>query len=330
MLGAGTKLGPYEIVAPLGAVGWARCIAPATRSWTRGRDQGAAGASLAIRNGSRASSAKRKSSPRSIIRTSRQSTVWRSQRRALRSSWNSSRATTLASGSRAGPIPLDEALPIAKQIAEALEAAHEQGIIHRDLKPANIKVRRRHGEGARLRLGEGDGAGGGMSAGDVAASPTITTPAMMTGVGMILGTAAYMAPEQAEGRAADKRADIWAFGCVLYEMLTGKRAFQGEDMCDTLAQCLRGEPDWGRSRGRAAGDPHALQRCLAKDRRQRRRRHRGRAPGPGGRIRDSRCRRRPSPAPQPAVAARRHARGRRGSSPAPCRWHAGLVRHAPA
>ena len=143
-----------------------------------------------------------------------------------------------------GAIPLDEALPIAKQIAEALEAAHEQGIIHRDLKPANIKVRaRRHGEGARLRPGEGDGAGGGVRRRACRMSPTITTPAM-TQAGMILGTAAYMSPEQARGKAVDKRADIWAFGCVLYEMLTGTRAFEGEDVSDTLAARAEDEPDW--------------------------------------------------------------------------------------
>src|SRR2546422_400067 len=122
-----------------------------------------------------------------------------------------------------GPIPLDEALPIAKQIAEALEAAHEQGIIHRDLKPANIKVRP---DGTVKVLDFGlaklsETAIAGASTPNMSLSPTITSPAMMTGVGMLLGTAAYMSPEQAKGREADKRSDIWAFGCVLYEMLTG-------------------------------------------------------------------------------------------------------------
>src|SRR5471030_2233365 len=144
---------------------------------------------------------------------------------------------------RRGAIPLDEALPIAKQIAEALEAAHEQGIIHRDLKPANIKVR----EDGTVKvldfgLAKAMEPTGAMSA-SVSMSPTITTPAM-TQAGMILGTAAYMSPEQARGKTVDKRADIWAFGCVLFEMLTGRRAFEGEDVTDTIAAVVRGEPDW--------------------------------------------------------------------------------------
>ena len=126
-----------------------------------------------------------------------------------------------------GPIPIDEALPIAKQIAEALEAAHEQGIIHRDLKPANIKVTP-DGTVKVLDFGLAKALDPpAVRRRDVSMSPTITTPAM-TQAGMILGTAAYMVPEQAKGRAVDKRSDIWAFGCVLYEMLAGRRAFGGE------------------------------------------------------------------------------------------------------
>ena len=137
-----------------------------------------------------------------------------------------------------GPIPLDEAVPIARQIAEALEAAHEQGIIHRDLKPANIKVT---ADGivkvldfGLAKLAQPEAPAGHVG---VTASPTITTPAVMTGVGVLLGTAAYMSPEQAKGREADKRSDVWAFGCVLCEMLTGRRAFDGDDMAEVLGAC---------------------------------------------------------------------------------------------
>ena len=169
-----------------------------------------------------------------------------------------------------GAIPIDEALPIAKQIAEALEAAHEQGIIHRDLKPANIKVRP-DGTVKVLDFGLAKAMEpmGAMSP-SVSQSPTITSPAMMTGVGVILGTAAYMAPEQAKGREADKRSDIWAFGCVLYEMLTGRRPFDGDDVSDTLANVLKIDPDW---LVLPSEIPPAirtlLQSCLTKDRRRR-------------------------------------------------------------
>jgi eukaryotic-like serine/threonine-protein kinase len=142
-----------------------------------------------------------------------------------------------------GAMPLDVALPIAKQLADALEAAHEQGIIHRDLKPANIKVR---GDGSVKVLDFGLAKATEPAAGSSASlsmSPTITTPAM-TQVGVILGTAAYMSPEQAKGRTIDRRADVWAFGAVLYEVLTGQRAFGGEDVSDTLANVLKMEPAW--------------------------------------------------------------------------------------
>src|SRR5688572_2703955 len=178
---------------------------------------------------------------------------------------------TLADRIAHGPIPVDEALPIARQIAEALEAAHEQGIIHRDLKPANIKLRS-DGTVKVLDFGLAKLAHPNAAAGlaNVTASPTITSPAMMTGVGVLLGTAAYMSPEQAKGRSADKRSDIWAFGCVLYEMLTGKRAFEGEDVSDTLAAVLRGEPDWAALPAPVPAVLRTLIRgCLEKDRRQR-------------------------------------------------------------
>jgi serine/threonine protein kinase len=143
-----------------------------------------------------------------------------------------------------GPVTLADALPIARQIADALETAHEQGIIHRDLKPANIKVR---ADGTvkvlDFGLAKATDPSQGSSA-NLANSPTMTSPAM-TAMGVILGTAAYMAPEQAKGRMVDRRADIWAFGVVLYEMLTGGRAFQGEDVSDLLVAVLSKDVDLG-------------------------------------------------------------------------------------
>jgi eukaryotic-like serine/threonine-protein kinase len=140
-----------------------------------------------------------------------------------------------------GPIPLDEALPIANQIAEALEAAHERGIIHRDFKPANIKLRP-DGTVKVLDFGLAKAAVSDAEMPDVFESPTVT--AVATRAGTILGTAPYMSPEQAKGRPVDRRTDLWAFGAVLYELLTGTRAFQGESVAETLAHVLTGAPDW--------------------------------------------------------------------------------------
>ena len=167
---------------------------------------------------------------------------------------------TLADRIAQGALPLDESLPIARQIAEALEAAHERGIIHRDLKPANIKVR---ADGVVKVLDFGLAKAmeptSAMSA-SASMSPTITSPAM-TQAGMILGTAAYMSPEQARGKTADKRADVWAFGAVLFEMLTGRRAFPGEDITDTIVSVVSKEPDW---RTLPAATPAGLRRLLAR------------------------------------------------------------------
>ncbi len=157
-----------------------------------------------------------------------------------------------------GAIPLDEALPIAKQIADALEAAHEQGIIHRDLKPANIKVRS-DGTVKVLDFGLAKAMDpSGSSSPNAMNSPTLSMHATQPGI--ILGTAAYMAPEQARGKTVDKRADIWAFGIVVFEMVTGRRAFEGDDISVTLASVLMKDPDWN---ALPAALPSGLRRLLA-------------------------------------------------------------------
>src|SRR5579863_5538138 len=166
-----------------------------------------------------------------------------------------------------GPLPVETALDYARQIAEALEYAHEKGIVHRDLKPANVKIA---AEGVVKVLDFGlakviEDPGPPDEAGDL---PTITLGS--TRVGAIMGTPAYMSPEQAGGKAVDRRADIWSFGAVLFEMLTGKQAFTGESVADTLASVLKVEPDWDAlPKGTPASIRRLLRRCLTKDRKQR-------------------------------------------------------------
>jgi hypothetical protein len=177
---------------------------------------------------------------------------------------------TLADRIARGPIPIDEALPIARQIAEALEAAHDQGIIHRDLKPANIKVKP-DGTVKVLDFGLAKALAPQLQAAGAAGealshSPTLTLAGAATEAGVILGTAAYMAPEQARGRPVDKRADIWAFGCVLYEMLTGRRPFAGADVAETMARVLEREPDWSAlPASTPPGVVRVVRRCLRRD-----------------------------------------------------------------
>ena len=162
-----------------------------------------------------------------------------------------------------GPLPVDEALEVCRQIAEGVEAAHEKGVIHRDLKPANVKVTP-EGKVKILDFGLAKAFEAETHVTDISQSPTLTEE--MTRAGVILGTAAYMSPEQAKGKPVDKRADIFAFGAVLYELLTGKRAFQGETITETIAAVLKSEPDWEEL---PAITPwrirDLLRRCLQKD-----------------------------------------------------------------
>jgi serine/threonine-protein kinase len=178
--------------------------------------------------------------------------------------------STLADRIRLGPVPLDEALTIAGQIADALDAAHQRGIVHRDLKPANIKIA--PGGAVKVldfglaKLVEAGTAGGASESQGLSESPTVLSPTRMTGIGVVLGTAAYMSPEQAKGREADRRSDVWAFGCVLFEMLSGRRAFDGDDVSDTIAAVLRSEPDWTLLPGTTPASVRRLiRRCLRRD-----------------------------------------------------------------
>ena len=208
---------------------------------------------------------------------------------------------TLADRIAQGPVPIVEALPIARQIAEGLEAAHEQGIVHRDLKPANIKLRPDSTVKvldfglAKVLQPEA------TTGGDLTASPTITSRSMVER-GVILGTAAYMSPEQARGRLADKRSDVWAFGAVLYEMLSGQMAFKGDDVFDTLSAVVGRDIDW--TALPAATPPSVrrlIERCLDRDPR-----HRLRDIGEARIVLED-------PAP-PARAPSPHQRGRHGAA----------------
>jgi serine/threonine protein kinase len=185
---------------------------------------------------------------------------------------------TLADRIARGPLPFSDALPLMREIAAALDAAHEQGIVHRDLKPANISLRpdgtvKVLDFGLAKFLADDDGdsrrAGDGRET-DRSQSPTVAAP-LMTHTGVMLGTAAYMAPEQARGKAVDKRADIWSFGCVAYEMLTGRRPFAGDAAADVIVGVMTREPDWIALTRPDVPAPIValLKRCLAKEPRSR-------------------------------------------------------------
>lgn len=268
MLSAGTKLGSYEILAPIGSGGMGEVYR--ARDAKLGRE-----VAIKVLPASFASNAER------MARFRREAKVLASLNHPNIASiygvedsgpsdalvMELAEGPTLADRIRQGPIPIEDALTIARQICDALEYAHEKGIIHRDLKPANIKVAPDDSvkilDFGLAKAVEGDTTT--RVAGD---SPTISEIASESGT--LLGTAAYMAPEQAKGKPVDRRADIWAFGCVLYEMLTGQKAFPGETTAEMLAAVLKNELDWSHL---PAGTPmHVrvlLKRCLQKDARQR-------------------------------------------------------------
>jgi serine/threonine protein kinase len=297
-LAAGTRIGPYEIQSPLGAGGMGEVYR--ARDTKLGRDVAIKILPDAfVHDPERVARFQREAQVLAALNHPHIAQIYGFEDSPSAGSGQAAikalvmelvEGPTLADRIAPGPVPLEEALPIARQMAEALEAAHEQGIVHRDLKPANVKVRP---DGTVKVLDFGlaklvEGPAGPAKAGhyvqqggvgadrsvrlqpDLTGAPTITSPAMMTGAGMILGTAAYMAPEQARGKDVDKRADIWAFGCVLYEMLTGRRSFGADEVSDTLAMVLMKEPDWSRV---PATTPSAirtlLRRCLEKDRKRR-------------------------------------------------------------
>jgi Tol biopolymer transport system component len=267
-LATGARLGPYEIVSPLGAGGMGEVY--------RARD-GKLNREVAIKVLPEAFAADKER----LARFRREAQVLASLNHphvaaiyGLEESGGVEALVlelvlgeTVAERLAAGPLPFEEALEIARQIAEALEAAHERGIVHRDLKPANVKLTP-DGKVKVLDFGLAKALAGDASSPDVSASPTLTAQATQAGV--VIGTAAYMSPEQARGRSVDRRADVWAWGCVLYEMLTGRRCFEEETISDTLAAVLRAEPDWSLLPATTPPEIRSLlKRCMEKDPKQR-------------------------------------------------------------
>jgi serine/threonine protein kinase len=243
MLTTGTRLGSYEITAPIGAGGMGEVYQ--AHETKLGRDVAIKVLPEAFAHDpERLSRFQREAKMLAALNHSNIATIYGLEQ----SSGTSYLVMELVTGEtladrvkREGAVPIEEALAIAKQIAEALEAAHEKGIIHRDLKPANVKLTP-EGKVKVLDFGLAKAFAGDGASEDPSNSPTLSRAATMQGV--ILGTAAYMSPEQARGKAVDKRTDIWAFGAVLYELLTGKQVFPGDDISEILAAVIKTEPDW--------------------------------------------------------------------------------------
>jgi serine/threonine-protein kinase len=267
-LANGTKLGPYEIVSPLGAGGMGEVYR--ARDTRLGRDVAFKVLSQAFAvDAERTARFRREAQLLASLNHPNVAAIYGFEDSGSIHGlvMELVEGPTLSNRIKQGAIPLDEALPIAKQIAEALEYAHEHGIIHRDLKPSNIKLT--NNEGVKvLDFGLAKAIEGDLASSDISSSPTISH--LATQAGIILGTAAYMSPEQAKGKSVDRRTDIWAFGCVVYEMLTGKMPFTGETVTDTLAAVIRGEPDWSLLPAETPSPiRQLLLRCLKKDPRQR-------------------------------------------------------------
>jgi Protein kinase domain len=261
-LSPGDRLGPYEILAPIGAGGMGEVYR--ARDSKLHRDVAIKVLPTALANDAQYMARfEREAQMLAALNHPNIATVYGIEQGAL--------VMELVDGSDLrGPLPVEEAIPIARQIAEGLEAAHERGITHRDLKPANIKLTPA-GVVKILDFGLAKTTGE-FSAAPPGASPTMspTLSLAMTQAGMILGTAAYMSPEQARGKPVDKRTDIWAFGAVLYEMLTGKMAFAGDSVTDILASVVKLEPDWSALPPSTPPNVRALlRRCLTKDWKQR-------------------------------------------------------------
>ena len=265
-LNAGTRIGPYEIVAPLGAGGMGQVYR--ARDAKLNRDVAIkALPDLFADDPERIARFEREAQLLAALNHQHIAAIYGLEEAAgarfliLELIEGESLAETL----NRGPLSLKETMGAARQIVDALEAAHEKGIVHRDLKPANIMVTP-EGQIKILDFGLAKALESEQQSGSL--SPTLTFGATQAGV--ILGTAAYMSPEQAKGRLADKRSDVWAFGCVLFEMLTGRRAFEGDDVSDTLACVLRGEPEWTALPPDVPPGIRALLKgCLEKDRRAR-------------------------------------------------------------